>query len=169
MKWILLLSYNPEWGQCFKKNIWFAFFWALSIPGNQRQFCSKEVITDGWSEEHRDSRFISPPAAWGSTSSLSTHQSLQKSFITSSNASSSLKPESLSTLIHSCLEFIVVWLSLVLLLCSSLSSTSPPAVSWETPMEYEQLLDAVDVSGHRGNRSLSEILCGNPGRLWNRN
>ena len=131
--------------------------------------CSKEVITDGWSEEHRDSRFISPPAAWGSTSSLSTHQSLQKSFITSSNASSSLKPESLSTLIHSCLEFIVVWLSLVLLLCSSLSSTSPPAVSWETPMEYEQLLDAVDVSGHRGNRSLSEILCGNPGRLWNRN
>lgn len=89
--------------------------------------CSKEVITDGWSEEHRVSRFISPPSAWGSTSSLSTHQSLQKSFITSSNASSSLKPESLSALIHSCLEFIVVWLSLVLLLCSSLSSHLTPS------------------------------------------
>lgn len=32
---------------------------ALLIPENQRQLCSKEEITDGWSEEHRDSRLIS--------------------------------------------------------------------------------------------------------------
>ena len=65
--------------------------------------CSKEEITDGWSEEHRDSRLISPPSAWGATSSLSTHQSPQKSSITSSNASSSLEPQSLSALIRLCL------------------------------------------------------------------
>ena len=65
----------------------------------QEAVSSKEEIMDGWSEEHRDSRLISPPSAWGATSSLSTHQSPQKSSVTSSNASSSLKPQSLSALI----------------------------------------------------------------------
>ena len=169
MKWILLLSCNPEWGKYFKKNIWCAFFWALSIPENKRQFLPrKRSWMVGLRNTEIPDRFSLPQLGVPHLPYPPTK--VLRSLLLLASITS--LPWNLSHCQHwfvFALEFIVVQLSLVLLLSSSLSFTSPPAVSWETPVEYEQLQDAADVSSHRGNRSLSEILYGNPGKLWNRN